>query len=413
MLGYDTSREAPAPLERPGARTQEDKAPMSDAKYQALYKRHKTREPGITYRLRADGSRVYYVLVNGKQVAAGDSFEQAKARKSELGVAKAKGERIILPSKITLSQVAEEWWEQAGPGLKDGTRRDYRSYLDKIILPKLGSRKLSDLRPADILSLVREGHAEGVSDSTIANRLKPLRSIMEYAVTEKEALASSPFTRIGKGKLPSCNATREHREWSTEDVRRLVAVAHQRDERPEARTDYGLAIETKVRLGLRLGELLGLQYGDIGDGVLSVRRQWTKYGKLDTPKTKKSLRRVPLPNDLALAIKKRKLAHGCSDSDFVFAEKGHNPPQHSNWRRRGWYPACEAAGLDGDIRVTPHDARHAFASQMAALGLTSSDVAETLGHTTAGVTERIYTHAFDRDRREERVRQAMSQAANG
>jgi integrase len=48
---------------------------------------------------------------------------------------------------------------------------------------------------------------------------------------------------------------------------------------------------------------------------------------------------------------------------------------------------------------------------MAALGLTAADVAETLGHTTAGVTERIYTHAFDRDQREERVRQAMSQAA--
>jgi integrase len=287
------------------------------------------------------------VLINGKQVAAGDSFEQAKARKSELGVARAKGERIVLPSKVTLCEIAEEWWEQAERGLKLGTARDYRSYLDKIILPKLGRRKLSEIRPADVLSLVREGRNEGVSESTIANRLKPLRAVMEYAVTEKEVLSSSPFDRIGKGKLPSCNATREHREWSTEDVRRLIAVAHKRDERPEARADYGLAIETKVRLGLRLGELLGLQYGDIGDGVLSVRRQWTKYGKLDTPKTKKSLRRVPLPQDLALTIKKRKLAHGCGDSDFVFAEKGHNPPQHSNWRQRGWYPACGSRRVAG------------------------------------------------------------------
>jgi hypothetical protein len=112
MLGSDTSGEAPATLERPGAWTQEAETPMSDAKYQALYKRNKTREPGITYRLRSDGSRAYYVLVNGKQVAAGDSFEQAKARKSELGVARAKGEKIVLPSKVMLFEIAEEWWQQ-------------------------------------------------------------------------------------------------------------------------------------------------------------------------------------------------------------------------------------------------------------------------------------------------------------
>jgi integrase len=84
--------------------------------------------------------------------------------------------------------------------------------------------------------------------------------------------------------------------------------------------------------------------------------------------------------------------------------------RRSNWRRRGWYLPIQDAKLDGGIRLTPHDARHAFASQMAALGLTSSDVAETLGHTTAGVTERICTHAFDREQREERVRQAMARA---
>jgi len=61
-------------------------------------------------------------------------------------------------------------------------------------------------------------------------------------------------------------------------------------------------------------------------------------------------------------------------------------------------------------KVTPHDARHAFASMMAEFGLTSADVAEVMGHTTAGVTERIYTHAFNRDAREERIRQAQAAA---
>lgn len=45
-------------------------------------------------------------------------------------------------------------------------------------------------------------------------------------------------------------------------------------------------------------------------------------------------------------------------------------------------------------KVTLHDARHAFASQLADLDLTSGDLAPILGHSTAGITEAIYVHAF-------------------
>jgi len=77
-----------------------------------------------------------------------------------------------------------------------------------------------------------------------------------------------------------------------------------------------------------------------------------------------------------------------------FARAGPGRRPHTNFRRRGWEPAIEAAELTDGPKVTPHDARHAFASEMADLGLDAADVAEVLGHTTAGITERIYTHAF-------------------
>jgi hypothetical protein len=49
---------------------------------------------------------------------------------------------------------------------------------------------------------------------------------------------------------------------------------------------------------------------------------------------------------------------------------------------------------------------------MGDLGLSSFDVAQVLGHSTAGVTERIYTHVWDRQAREARIREAM-EAAGG
>jgi integrase len=86
---------------------------------------------------------------------------------------------------------------------------------------------------------------------------------------------------------------------------------------------------------------------------------------------------------------------------------------HTSFRRRGWHPAVEAAALTDGPKVTPHDARHAFASEMAYLGLDADDVKEVLGHTTRAITEAIYTHAFNRDKREQRIRQAMGEAMGG
>ena len=73
----------------------------------------------------------------------------------------------------------------------------------------------------------------------------------------------------------------------------------------------------------------------------------------------------------------------------------------------------QAAGLTDGPKVTPHDARHAFASEMAYLGLDAGDVGEVLGHTTRAITEEIYVHVFNRDKREQRIREAMGQAMGG
>jgi integrase len=189
------------------------------------------------------------------------------------------------------------------------------------------------------------------------------------------------------------------------------------DARPDAQARcYGLAIEMKLRTGARLGELLGVRYGEINfeRGVWTIAAQWTREGVLAAPKTKKSTRRVPLASELVMKLAARKLREGAGDDDFIFASrKGGQPMSHTNFRRRGWERAVDAAGLTDGPKITPHDARHAFASEMAERGLSSLDVAEVLGHATAGITEKIYTHAFNRDEREERVRQAVADAMAG
>ena len=380
-----------------------------------LFKRHKSRHRGVSYRLRADGSRTYSVYWRGRYVPGGTTESEALAKQAEIRGKAHRGERVIVPAKTLLEAEAEEWYEDARRRLRPGTTSNYRRDLDRVILPRFGKWKIGTISAQDIVALIRDLESKKLAPSTIANILKPLAGTLNHAVF-KGLIAVNPMSQIPRGMRPSCNTTREHREWTTAEVDLLIATARRLDARPESRFAYADLIEFLLRTGVRLGEALGARFGDIDfeAGVFKLTSQWTSDGRLAEPKTKKSTRRIPLPADLVQRIATRSLEIEADDSDFIFARaKGAKPPGQSNFRRRGWNPAIEAAGLTDGPKVTPHDSRHAFASQMDELGLSSSDVTEVLGHSTTGITERIYIHAFNRDAREERVRNAMTAAMAG
>jgi integrase len=374
---------------------------------------HKTRYRGLTYRHQADGSKGFYGFVPGRgRTRLQSSGERAAlAEWNELRGKVGRGEHTPTTKK-RLVEIGAEHIAEAEMELRRGA--EYRRTFERVIVPALGHRRITEITAHDLIKLDKSLRAKGLAEATVANYLKPLRGTFEYAGLEYHI--PNPFLLVPRGRLSSCNRTREHREWTTKEVLRLIAEGYALDARKDARAEYGLAIETKVRTGARLGELLGSRYGDIDfeNGVWNISAQWSREGKLTKPKTTKSIRRVPLAPELVKKIAARKLRTGSGDEEFIFAtRKGRRPMSHSNFRRRGWKLAVENAGLTDGPKVTPHDARHAFASEMGERGLSSGDVAEVLGHTTAGITEKIYTHAFNREEREERVRQAVAAAMQG
>src|SRR5687768_3795621 len=98
-------------------------------------KRHSTRYRGITYRDKADGSRTYYVTRSGGYLKAGKTEEEALARQAELRGKKARGEKVVLPSKKTVREFTEEWWSCPNAKLRPHYRneKEVRRILDKEI----------------------------------------------------------------------------------------------------------------------------------------------------------------------------------------------------------------------------------------------------------------------------------------
>jgi len=144
--------------------------------------------------------------------------------------------------------------------------------------------------------------------------------------------------------------------------------------------------------GLRLGELLGLQWGDVelDRGRLYVRRQLEAVtGKFTTPKTTAGTRFVELPGFVIPELRTWKLR--CPRGELCFPASDGRPMDDRNFRSRVFYPALRRAGLR-KIRV--HDLRHTAASMMIATGEDLASISRQLGHANVNITLTTYTHWF-------------------
>ena len=196
--------------------------------------------------------------------------------------------------------------------------------------------------------------------------------------------------------------------WSDEEMDALIEASERLAKLPQARYDYSPLLRLALFTGLRLGELLGLQWKDIDlhEGELHVRRQWTRLGEYALTKSNAGIRRVPLSVDVVKFLTALKLTSPFSgDEDPVFASKSGKPLGHRNVTRRGSEPAIKEAGIEG---VSIHDLRHAFASRMISRGVELVALASLMGHEDARITLSRYAHVYDKRRTDEAVRQAMA-----
>jgi integrase len=152
-----------------------------------------------------------------------------------------------------------------------------------------------------------------------------------------------------------------------------------------------------LRTGMRLGELLALEWGDIDfrGGFIEVRRAHVK-GQITTPKNGKT-RRVDMSPQLAETLKdllpesKREAwARGWGEVlGLVFVNGGGKVVDHANLRTRVFWPALATAGLR---RIRLHDLRHTFASLLIQNGESLAYVRDQLGHHSIQITVDTYGH---------------------
>lgn len=243
--------------------------------------------------------------------------------------------------------------------------------LEVHLVPFFGAMKLDAIGPAQIEKYKAGKLADGLLKKSINNHLTALRKLLNLAV-EWGVIDKAPKVRSFNEKHDYLG---EDEYLNFEEADRFLRAAA-----PEWRTFLVVALKT----GLRVGELLALQWQDVDlvAGHLVVRRTlWN--GQEGPPKGGRN-HKVPL-SDTALATLK---AHRHLRGPHVFCDEAGNRLSHSMVKDVA-PSTCVRAKLSK--RITTHGLRHTFASHLVMRGASLKAVQELLGHEGIEMTLR-YSH---------------------
>ena len=291
----------------------------------------------------------------------------------------------------------EDWLETYAKGnCKPSTYQGYKRAVDKHLVPAFGATPLHFLKREDVKRLIARLSKDGSSKGTIKNCLVPLKAAYNVAI-EDGLVTFNPASRLGR-LLKAPGDKRQHIQPLTSEEVTLL-LKHAKGKYPAL---YPMLL-CAVRTGLRLGELIGLQWGDIDfHGEFMEVRRAVVMGKETTTKSHK-IRRVDMSRQLQDELKRLKevrqleaMNEGREPAPWVFLS-----PEGLRWEernlRRGWYRCLEQAGVR---KVRFHDLRHTFVSLLIKQGAHPKYIQEQAGHSSIQVTMDTYGHLFPSQNRE-------------
>ena len=289
---------------------------------------------------------------------------------------------------LSFRQYAERWMKQhVEMNCKPETARNYRYALDVNLLQALSDKGIREITRDDVKNLCFDMKQKGLSPGVVKLWGTILGRIFNAAI-EDGLLIGNPAIRLGKiVKVPSRKGRVDF--LNQDESRNLLDTVQEHFPR------WFPFFLTALRTGVRVGELIALQWEDIDwNGKFVEVQRAISRGVVGTPKNGKP-RRIDMSDRLAAVLSEHRramarepLAQRHSMPERVFANHERGELKASSvvkpYRR-----ILTKAGLR---RLRFHDLRHSFASALLANGEPLASVKEQMGHSSIQITVDVCGH---------------------
>lgn len=305
---------------------------------------------------------------------------RAKARINELeterDIAKQNGSPWTVLKKLdqakirkTFEEVAEEFMEE-GKDKKPSTQRNYRSILNKYLLPRFGKKQIAAITEGDIAKFQAD-IAQGITARRTNCIVSMLRTLFKISV-RRGYCQDDPTKNVDRKQEAKPNID----PLSEEELSIALGCVDY-----HYRPLYTVIAYT----GARPNEILALRWSDIDwqRKEISITKGLVR-GHEGLPKTAAADRVLPMLPPVELALQEQRNRGLKHIDDYIFLDKKGKPiRKHLD---RIWSRAEKKAGL----RHRPsYQLRHTFASLCLAKGMAPGYVAQLLGHSTL---QELYRH---------------------
>ena len=313
---------------------------------------------------------------------------------------------------LKFTDFVEIWKRDYGSKeLAPSTYKRYCRMLETRILPYFGHFYINKIRPTDIMQfydllsrdtqLVRKKSNNGkktlkpLSGKTILEHHRLLRAMLHKAIYW-QLIVSNPAERVQPPK-----AIKPKRRYY--DDEQCKVLLENLTTLGEDQIKYKVAIILTVFTGVRLGELMGLEWHDVDfkTGIISINRSSQYLADkgvfTKTPKTESSIREVAIPDfvislleEYKLWYEEQKSIYGelWTDSDRLFVQAD-GKPMHPSTISKWFVKYVAQIGLPV---INFHGLRHTNATLLISQNIDVAVVAARLGHAQITTTFNFYVH---------------------
>lgn len=285
----------------------------------------------------------------------------------------------------TISEITELWKENKKQYVKKSSFSAYVLLVENHLLPLFGNK--TQVEESEIQKFVFQKLEQGLSQKTIKDILIVLKMILKFGAKNKWI----EFTAFDI-------------QYPTEREKYNIEVLSRANQRKvmqyiqEHFTFRNLGVYVCLCSGMRIGEVCALTWDDVDteNGIIHIKRTIQRIYTieknsrkteiiLDSPKTKNSIREIPMNRDLLKMLKPiKKIVNG---SFYVLTNDA--KPTEPRTYRAYYKNLMKELGMP---ELKFHGLRHSFATRCIESKCDYKTVSVLLGHSNISTTLNLYVH---------------------